>query len=440
MRAFTIVWFGQFVSLLGTGMTRFALTIWAYQETGQATALALVAFFSFAPAVVLSPVAGALVDRWNRKLVMVLSDLGAGLSTIALIILYSTGTLQIWHLAAATAFAGIFESFQFPAFSASISLMLKKEQYARANGMLALADAASGIIAPVLAGALLALVGLGGIMAIDVITFVVGVLAVLVVTVPQPVPSAASDEGRGNLMAESTFGVRYILQRPSLLALQLLFLVFNLVISMAFVIQPAMILARTGNDEATLGTIQAAFGVGGVVGGLIMTTWGGPKPRIHGLLLGLIGSALLGQVVLGMGRGLPVWMIGAFFLSFFLPFVNGSNQAIWQVKVAPAVQGRVFAARRLIALIASPIGIALGGLLADHLFEPMMHAPAGLAALFVPLVGSGPGAGMALMMVVAGLLSALVGVAGYLIPTVRNAEALLPDYSAGISNPGTVPA
>lgn len=431
--AFTIIWLGQFVSYIGTGMTRFATTVWAYEQTGQASALALVGFFSFAPLIIMTPFAGALVDRWNRKLVMVLSDLGAGLSTIALVILYLTGNLQIWHLAVAGAFAGIFESFQFPAFSASISMMLKKEQYARANGMLSLAEAASGIIAPILAGVLLAYVGLGGIMAIDVATFLVGVGAVLIVTIPQPARSREGAEGRGSLLSESAFGFWYILRRSSLLGLQLCFLVSNLLASIGFVVQPAMILARTGNNEALLGTVQSAMGVGGVVGGLAMSTWGGPKRRIHGLLLGFIGASLLGEFVVGIGQGLPVWLVGAFFLSFFLPFINGSNQAIWQAKVAPDVQGRVFAARRLIAQVAGPIGILLGGILADRVFEPLMMAPEGAARIFVPLVGSGPGAGMGLMLAIAGLLGALVGVAGYLIPVVRDAELLLPDHVAEVA-------
>lgn len=432
--AFTVIWAGQFVSYIGTGMTRFATTVWAYEITGQASALALVGFFSFAPVIIMSPLAGALVDRWNRKLVMALSDLGAGLATIVLAALYLTGNLQVWHLAVAGAFAGIFESFQFPAFSASISLMLKKEQYGRANGMLSLAEAASGIIAPVLAGALLPFIGLGGIMAIDVVTFTVAVLAVMVVAIPQPARSAEGEEGRGSLWAESAYGFRYILGRTSLLGLQMLFFFSNLLSSIGFIVQAPMILARTGNNETMLGIVQSALGVGGVVGGLVMSTWGGPKRRIHGLLLGFIGTSLLGEVVMGLGQALPMWMLGAFFLSFFIPVINGSNQAIWQAKVAPDVQGRVFSVRRLIAQVTGPIGILLGGLLADRVFEPMMMNPTGAAEIFVPLVGSGPGAGMGLMLVLCGLLGAGVGLAGYLIPVTRNAETLLPDH-AGLETP-----
>jgi len=223
MRAFVIIWLGQLVSMLGTGMTRFALTIWAWQITGSATALALVGVFSFAPVVLFSPIAGALVDRWPRKLVMMASDLAAGLSTIAVLILYSTGNLQIWHLYVAGAFAGLFESFQFPAYSAAVSTMLTKENYTRASGMIGMAEAASGIAAPALAGLLLVTIGIGGVMIIDIVTFSFAIAVLLFVHIPQPRRTAAGEEGRGSLWTESLYGFRYIFRRPSLLGLQLVF-------------------------------------------------------------------------------------------------------------------------------------------------------------------------------------------------------------------------
>ena len=431
MRAFLLIWAGQFISFIGTGMTRFATTVWAYEQTGQATTLALVGFFSFVPVIVMTPIAGALVDRWNRKLVMAAADLGAGVSTIALLVLYLSGNLQIWHLMVAGAFAGIFESFQFPAFSASISVMLKKEHYTRANGLLGLAESASGIVAPIMAGALLPLLGLGWIMAIDIFTFTLAVLAVLAVFIPQPPRTAEGEESRGNLLSESLYGFRYIWERSSLLGLQLSFFFVNLFASIGFVLQPAMMLARTGNNETILGTVQSAMGLGGVVGGLALSTWGGPKRRIHGLLIGFIGSSLLGEVLLGAGQSLPVWLTGAFMLAFFIPFTNGANQSIWQAKVSPDVQGKVFAARRLIAQVTIPLGMILGGTLADNVFEPLMRtATSPLARLFAPLVGTGPGAGMGLMLVITGLLGAVVGALGYVIPVIRNAEDLLPDHVA----------
>ena len=429
MTAFTIIWFGQLISLVGTSMTRFALTVWAYETTGSAAVLAQVGFFSFVPIILVSPFAGALVDRWNRKLVMMFSDLGAGLSTIALLVLYLTGNLQIWHIMVAGAFAGIFESFQFPAFSASISTMLNKAQFVRANAMLSLAESASGIVAPVLAGVLLPLISIGGIMTIDIVTFTLAVLAMLIVHIPQPKRSQEGAAARAGIWSEAVYGFGYIWRRPSLLGLQASFFFSNLFSSISIILLPAMILARTGNNATTLGFVQSSLGIGGVVGGLLLSTWGGPQRRIHGLLVGFIGISLLGEALMGIGQALPLWAAAGFFTGFFIPFINGSNQAIWQAKVAPDVQGRVFAARRIFAQITIPLGFLLGGYLADGIFEPMMMEPNGpVARFFEGIVGSGPGAGMGLLFVMTGLLGAAVGFAGYIIPVIRNAETILPDH------------
>lgn len=428
MRAFVIIWLGQLVSMLGTGMTRFALTIWAWQITGSATALALVGVFSFAPIVLASPIAGALVDRWPRKLVMMASDLAAGLSTIAVLILYSTGNLQIWHLYVAGAFAGVFESFQFPAYSAAVSTMLTKENYTRASGMIGMAEAASGIVAPALAGLLLVSIGIGGVMLIDIATFSIAIAVLFFVHIPQPKRTAAGEEGRGSLWTESLYGFRYIFRRPSLLGLQLVFFGVNLTSTAGLILAAPMILARTGNDSLALGTVQSAFGVGGLVGGLLLSTWGGPKRRVHGVLLGMMGGGLLGMTTLGLAGGLLFWVIGAFADTFFIQILNASNQAIWQAKVDPDVQGRVFAVRRLIAQIAAPLSMILGGWLADRIFEPAMQPGGHWAAAFGWLVGTGPGAGMGLLLVASGLLTGLVAACGYLIPAIRNAESILPDH------------
>jgi len=425
---FTIVSFGQFVSLLGSGMTRFALTYWAWEVTGEATALALVGFFSFAPAVILSPIAGVLVDRVSRKLVMIASDLAAGLSTVAILALHVTGHLEIWHLYAAGFFAASFESFQFPAYSAAISTMVDKRHYARANAMLGLAGSASGIVAPMAAGFFFAFLGIDGIMIVDIVTFLFAIGVLLFVFIPDPEETAAGRASKRGFWSESVFGLRYIASNRSLLGLQSVFFAINFVATFGFSVFAAMILARTGSDKIVLGSVQAAFGIGGVVGGILMSTWGGPKRRVHGVLLGMASAGLLGYVVTGLGQSLLVWSIGAFFAMFFIPIINGSNQAIWQAKVPPDIQGKVFAARRMIAQISTPIAMLIAGPLADHVFEPGMAPGGALAGIFGRIAGTGPGAGMGLMFVFAGILAACTGLAAYLFPSVRNAEDLLPDF------------
>ena len=442
MRGFVLIWLGQLVSLLGTGMTNFALSFYLFEKTGQATALTIAIFAFVAPSILLSPLAGALVDRSNRKFVVIVTDLAAGLVTIAwLLIVLRAGDLELWQIYLGNAITGAFNAFQFPAFSAAVTLMIPKEQYGRAAGMLDFAGAASNILAPAFAGALLAPLGLAGIMAIDVATFVLAIIAVLVVHMPQPAPEPrAEGEKAASLWQDSLYGFRYILARRSLLGLQLVFTVINFTAAFGGVIAIPLILARTGNNAATLATVQSVAAVGGVVGGLLMSAWGGPKQRVRGVLWGMTVESLLGPIVLGVARGLPGWIVGSFMSQAFIPIINGSNQAIWQSKVPPAVQGRVFATRRMIAQFSFPIAVLFAGPLADRIFEPAMQGGGAAAALFGPLVGTGPGAGMGLMVALSGVFGAVVGLVGYFVPAVRNVEQILPDFDAAASGPKTEPA
>jgi DHA3 family macrolide efflux protein-like MFS transporter len=430
MFGFSIVWLGQLVSVTGSGMTRFALTLWVYEQTGSATALAVVAIFSFAPAVVLSPIAGVIVDRVSRKKMMIASDFAAGLSTVALLVLYSTGHLQIWHLWAAGFFASAFESFQFPAYSAAITTMIHKRHYTRANSMLSMVDSASMIIAPIAAASLYYTVGIKAIMSIDIATFVFAIGMLLLVVVPNPVQTAVGRASRGSLLKETAFGFRYIRSRPSLLGLLMIFFATNFTFTFAAILYQPMILARTLQNGTLLATVSLVFGIGGVVGGLVVAAWGGFKRRIHGVLLGLILESLFGLIILGIGQSFPVWAAGAFLMMFFMPLINGSSQAIWQAKVQPDIQGKVFATRRLIAQLSAPVAMILGGRLADTVFEPAMAPGGALAPIFGPLVGTGPGAGMGLIFVFAGVLGVFVALMGYLVPVVREVETRLPDYGA----------
>jgi DHA3 family macrolide efflux protein-like MFS transporter len=433
MSAFVIVWAGQIVSMFGSAMAWFALTIWAWQTTGQATALALVSFFSFGPTLLLSPIAGALVDRWNRKLTMMLSDLATGLGTVVVLLLYVTDHLQIWHIYAVGVVAGAFWAFQFPAYSAAVTMLLPKEQYARGEGMIGLAQSATGILGPPLAAVLLGAIGFAGIMLIDLVTLILALGALLVVHIPQPTVSTAGRQGQGSIWQESVYGLRYIFERPSLRALQLLFAGGNFFEALGFALVTPMILARSGNNEIMLGSVQSIGAVGGVMGGLLLILWGGPKRRIHGALLGWALANLLGLSLLGLGTSLTLWAVGHFFVDFFTPIVEGSNQAIWQTKVAPDVQGRVFATRQLLSQLTLPFGMLLAGPLADRVFEPAMMPGGHLVSRFDWLTGTGPGAGMALMLVFAGLAGMLINLGGYAWRSVRYVEDLLPDYDGQVA-------
>lgn len=429
MTAFSIVWFGQVISLIGSGMTMFALTIWAWEKTGEATALALVGFFAVGPGIIFSPIAGALVDRWNRKFVMMLSDLGAGIGTILMLVLYRFDALEIWHLYIIAAFVGLFQTFQWPAYSAAISVMIPKEQFTRASGMIAMAEWGSGILAPILAGALLGLTDLATIFVIDIVTFSAAILTLLFVFIPNPPKSEEGEKEKGSIWKEAAFGFKYIWQRPSLTGLQLVFFFGNFVAAFFNILSNPTILARTGNNAAILGSAQSIAAIGGVLGSVLITTWGGfKKNKVRGVLLGWFVFGV-GVFFFGFGSSLIWWAVCMFLGFFFIPLVNSSNQAIWQEKVPPDLQGRVFSVRRIFAQVVMPLGMLLSGPLADYVFEPAFMAPTeGLPLFFSQWFEPGLGAGMSFMISACGVLVILIAVGGYLFPAVRNVETIIPDF------------
>jgi MFS transporter, DHA3 family, macrolide efflux protein len=428
MFAFIIIWIGQLVSVLASSMSHFALTIWMYQQTESATALGLMQVFFITPFLLISPFAGVMVDRYNRKLMMMVSDLAAAIATGGIFILYALGMLEFWHLYVAAVLNGVGNTFQWPAYSAAISTMIPKEQLGRANGLMSLMEAGPGVLAPLLAGMLLPIIELTGILLIDVITFFFAVGTLLFVHVPQPRKTEEGQQKSGNVWSEAAYGFTYIFARPSLLGLQLVFFFANLFSGMGWTLMAPMILARSDSNSLIFGTVQTAGAIGGVAGGILMSIWGGFKRRVHGVLLGWILTSLSGMVLLGIGQGLALWIPAIVAAALFGPLINASNQAIWQAKVAPDLQGRVFSARRLIAWFTQPISPIIAGTLADFVLEPAMRDGGRLASIFGGLVGTGPGSGMGLLLVFCGLGAALVGLAGYFIPVIRNAEDLLPDH------------
>lgn len=429
MFAFIVIWLGQIVSILASGMSQFALTIFMYEKTGSATALGLMQVFYITPFLVISPFAGVMVDRYNRKLMMMISDLGAGLATLGILTVLYFDVWQFWHMYVASVIFGLGNAFQWPAYSAAISTMIPKEQLGRANGLMSLMEAGPGVIAPLLAGALLPIIKLTGILFLDVATFLVAIGALMVVHVPQPARTQEGMEASGGMLKEAWYGFKYIFDRPSLLGLQLIFFAGNLFTGICFAVVAPMILSRSGNDSLMFGSFQSAGAIASVVGGVLMSAWGGFKRRVHGVLGGWIVTGI-GMSIIGLAGGLPIWITGMAIAALVGPLVNASNQAIWQSKVAPDLQGRVFSARRLIAWFTQPIAPIIGGTLADYVLEPAARLGTGLPAAFSWLVGTGPGSGMGLLIVFCGLIASLVGMTGYFIQPIRNAESTLPDHDA----------
>lgn len=436
MTAFIIIWIGQIVSVLASTMSHFGLTIWMYQQTESATAMGLMQVFFITPFLILSPFVGVMVDRYSRKLMMMISDLAAVIATGGIFILISIGRLEFWHLYVAAVLNGIGNTFQWPAYSAAISTMIPKEQLGRANGMMSLIEAGPGVIAPLFAGALLPLIGLKGLLGIDIATFFFAIATLAVVSIPRPKQTEEGVKAKGNMVKEAAYGFRYIFARPSLLGLQIIFFFGNLFAGMGFTVVAPMILAKTGQNSLIFGTVQTAGAIGMVLGGIVMSAWGGFKKQVHGVLLGWTYAGIFGTALLGLNFGLPLWITVMLLGGLSMPLINSSNQAIWQAKVAPDLQGRVFSARRLIAWFANPITPIIGGTLVDFVLEPAMRTASPLSNSFGWLVGTGPGTGMGLLQIICGLGMAAVGIAGYLFTSVRNVDEILPDYVPSTADKG----
>ncbi len=426
---------GQALSLIATGMTHFALTIWVWEQTGQATALAIMAACSFGPMVALTPFAGTLVDRWDRKLAMMLSDLGAALSTLTILALVSVDQLSLLALYLLGALSGSFQALQMPAYGAAFTMMVDKKHYARASSFREAARFTGMVASPLLAALLLGRIGLRNILIIDLVSFGLAFGSLALVHVPPPPPSREGrDAAAGKNSLRSLYGWRYIRARPSLLGLLLTFCAFNLALILNMVVLFPMILARSGDDPIALGTVQSAIGLGGIAGAALMAIWGGPRRRIHGVLGGMVVLSLM-VAMIGLGHGVLWWSLACFLCTVSLPVITGSSQAIWQAKVEPDLQGRVFAWRRLISQAMIPVGFLVGGPIADRVVEPALMPGGALAATAGRIVGVGPGSGYALIIVVAGLLAAAVAVVGSGVRVIREVEDLLPDHAVAAADP-----
>jgi len=426
-RTFLWMWFGQTISTFGTSVTFFALGVYLYETTGQATPLAILGIARFLPQIALSPLAGVIVDRIDRKWAMLLSDVGQGLAVLAVLLLFAADHLQPWLIYLLFAFASLADSLRWTAEAATMTLLVPKEHLGRANGLQSFGEGLGGVTGPAIAGALLAVIGISHLLLIDVLAYALDVIILLFLTIPRVAPTQAKQQG--NIWREMATGWHYIRARSGLLGLLLVTAVANLAdISVAWRLVPALVLAATHRNTLVLGLVGSAFDLGMLAGGAVMAGWGGPRNRVLGLIGGSVLLALCGEVLFGLGRSLPIWLLAAFLGPFFIPIRMGSSHALWQAKVAPELQGRVFAVRRAISQITFPLGLLLVGPLADDIAIPAMRGPLGSALR--PVFGSGPGRGYALTMVLLGLFTTLVYLLGALLPAIRTVQRDLPDAVA----------
>ena len=426
LRTFFTVWGGQFVSNLGSTMSGFALQFWVYRETGSVTSLAMIALAFTIPAVVIAPFAGALVDRWDRRLVMIAADVAAAIATLGLALLYASDNLEVWHVFISVAVISIGQVFQQPAWLASIPLLVPKQHLGRANGLVQLNDGASLVLAPVVAGAVLLAAGLQAVLFIDVATFLVAMATLALVRFPRPERHAS--HAAGSLVSEAAQGWRFVRERPGIFGMLWIFAGVNF--SLAFINILLIPLVIAFASERAAGGVLSAAGFGLLAGSLLVSAWGGPKRRVRGLMAAIAAGGLA-VMVSGLRPSVLLVTVGTVGLMTMVPIANTASQVLWQLKVPPDMQGRVFSIRRMISQGISPIAILLAGPLADNVFEPLLVEGGALAGSIGALIGTGPGRGVALMFLVTGLMTLLLGVIGYAIPRIRNLETELPDYVGG---------
>jgi MFS family permease len=422
MRVFTIVWLGQMVSLIGSGLTSFALGLWVYQRTGSVTQFALIGLCATLPRIALAPLAGALADRWNRRALLILSDAGASLGTLALALLLLTGQLSIWQIYAATAFSAACGAFQSPAYAALVTLLVHPQHYGRANGMVQFGQAAADIVAPLLAGVLVATIEVWGVLLIDWVTFLFAVGALLLVRFPRTNDTAQQPDA--GILLDSLYGWRYIAARPGLLGLLLFLAATNFLWGLVGALIAPMVLSFASAEA--LGVVISVAGAGLLAGSLAMSAWGGPQRRINGVLTFELLSGLC-FLLMGMRPSAVLVAAGAFGAHATIAVIYGSNQAIWQAKVPLEVQGRVFAAQQMIVRSAAPLAYLSAGPLADRLFGPLLAPGGALVGSLGLIVGVGAGRGIGALFIMMGVLKLGVAAAGYLYPRIRHVEDELPD-------------
>lgn len=394
------LWSGQAISLFGSQLVQFALVWWLTQKTGSATVLALASLVAILPNVLLGPVAGVLVDRWNRRLIMLVSDSLVALTTVALAVLFAVGAAQIWHVYIAMLIRAVAGTLQFPAVQASTSLMVPQEHLARVAGLNQTLQGLLSITAPPAGALLLGVLPLQGVLAIDVLTALCGIVPLFFITIPQP-PTARDTTAATeppSFVGELRAGLRYVLTWPGLLIMLLMATVINFLLTPAAALMPILVTNHFNGQVWELATLESVFGIGLIAGGLLLGVWGGFKRRVYTALSGLVGLGL-GFLFIGLTPAQAFWLAlaSAFLASAMNAMTNGPILAIMQAAVAPEMQGRVFTLIGSVSSAMAPIGLLIAGPVADAL-------------------------GVQSWYVIGGVVCALMGLAGFFIPAILTLE------------------
>ena len=389
-RQFFTIWFGQAASLFGSSLASFALVWWITRETGSATVLAIGTLLTMVPGIVLGPLAGALVDRWDRRWIMVAADACGALVALVLALSFAFDSVAVWQIYAAMVLRSLAGAFHGPAFQASTALLVPDDQLTRVGGLNALLQGASAIVAPALAALLITLLPLSAMMLIDVATALLAVATLLVVRIPRP--AATPREARPSVLGEMFAGLGYIWRWRGLRAVMVCATLLNMVLTPAFALLPILATGHFAGGSGELAALQAAEGAGIVLGGLVLSVWGGFRRKIFTALLGLAGLAL-GTLLVGVapGDGLVLALAGMLLMGMAAALANAPFMAIIQSVVAPALQGRVLTVLGSVTMGMAPLALLLAGPLADRIgVQSWYLAGAGTAAVLAAYCWADP--------------------------------------------------
>ncbi|AGC43385.1 major facilitator family transporter [Myxococcus stipitatus DSM 14675] len=437
MRRFLLICLAQFLSMLGTYTTSFGLGVWLYQRTGSLTLNSWVSQAAILPMLLVAPLTGVLVDRWGPRKAMMAGHLGAAVAPLVLTVLYRVDALHVPAILAMITLGALFNSLHFPAQSLALTLMVPKEQYGQANGVVQFSMAVVQVLSPLMGAWLITRVGLDGVLLTNLATFIVALGILLAVAIPSLPSTPKEASTRGSLRAEMTEGWTYVRQRPGLSGLLVVMGMANFNLGMLQILVVPLVLGFA--DTQALGTIQSFAGVGMLLGGVFMMFWGGPQRRI----LAALGFLMLQGVLLLMGGArVSVWLVavGAFGIMGSLTLIVGSLTVVWQRKVPIALQGRVFSVRRVVAQAMFPLAYALAGPLVDDVFEPLMAQGGRLAGSVGTVLGVGSGRGVALLLVLLGVMTVTTAVLCFLAPRLRRLEEDLPDAEEDTVSPAPMAA
>jgi DHA3 family macrolide efflux protein-like MFS transporter len=369
LRTFVIIWIGQAFSIFGSMLVQFALVWWLTQKTGSATVLATASLVAYLPMVLLGPFAGAIIDRTNRKAVMIIADSMVALTTLILVFIAAYGTLAPWHIYAAMFFRSLGQAFHWPAMQASTSLLVPEEHLSRVAGINQALNGAMNIIAPPTGALLIGVLQLQWVLSIDILTAVLAVLPLFFVHIPLPARVIASI-GKPivvSILEDIKEGFLYVFRWKGLFYVLLFAVAINFLISPAFTLLPLLVTKHFHGNAIQYGWIESAIGIGIVIGGLGLGAWGGFKKKIQTSMLGIAGMGI-GALITGFAPGNLYWvgLVGVFFLGLMNPIANGPFFALIQAKVDPGVQGRVLTMTNSITSGLTPIALIVAGPLADR--------------------------------------------------------------------------